>query len=122
MMSLLIVDDNAKIRRLLKSLVADLASAIHECSNGKEALAAYAAHQPDFVLMDIAMTEMDGITATQQITQADPVAKIIIVTNYDEVGLREAAQSAGACGYVLKDNLLDVRLLLQAPAAQNEAR
>ncbi|CAN5317559.1 response regulator [soil metagenome] len=117
MMSLLIVDDNAKIRRLLKSLVADLASAIHECSNGVEALTAYAAHQPDFVLMDIAMTEMDGITATQQITTADPAAKIIIVTNYDETGLREAAQSAGAFAYVLKDNLLDVRRLLRSTTA-----
>lgn len=94
MMSLLIVDDNAKMRRLLKSLVADLDCAIHECSDGKEALAASAALQPDFVLMDIAMAEMDGITATQQLKEADPAAKIIIVTNYDEAGLREAARSA----------------------------
>ncbi len=117
MMSLLIVDDNAKMRRMLKSLVVDLASAIHECSNGVEALAAYAAYQPDFVLMDIAMAEMDGITATQQITTADPAAKIIIVTNHDENGLREAAQSAGAFAYVRKDNLLDVRRLLRSATA-----
>lgn len=113
MTCLLIVDDNAKMRRMMRSLVEDLASAVYECSNGREALAAYDAHQPDFVLMDIAMAEVDGITATRQIREAHPAAQIIIVTNYDEVSLREAAQSAGACGYVVKDNLLDVRRLLQ---------
>lgn len=113
MMNLLIVEDNVQMRRMLKSVVADLASAVHECGDGAEALAAYAAHRPDFVLMDIEMKEMDGITATREIRGSYPEANVIIVTNYDNADLREAAQAAGACGYVLKDDLLDVRLLLQ---------
>jgi two-component system NarL family response regulator len=56
---------------------------------------------------------MNGITATRQIRRVDPAAKLIIVTNYDEPDLRETAEQAGACGYVLKANLLEVRRLLQ---------
>ena len=114
MMSLLIVEDNAKMRRMLKSLVADLASAVHECADGAGALAVYAAQRPDWVLMDIAMKDLDGISATRQIKAAYPDARIIIVTGYDEAELRQAAREAGACDYVLKENLLEVRRLLQA--------
>jgi DNA-binding NarL/FixJ family response regulator len=59
------------------------------------------------------MKEVDGITATREITAADPHARIVIVTNHDDPGLRDAAERAGACGYVLKENLLEVRRLLQ---------
>ena len=117
MLVILIVEDNTQMRRMLKNLVADLASSVYECRDGKDALVAYQEHHPDFVLMDIAMKEMDGITATRQLKAADPTAQIIIVTNYDEEDMREAAQQAGACGYVLKENMLDVRRVLQTLAA-----
>ena len=113
-MRLLIVDDNPGIHRVIKSVVSDLADEIFDCSEGSQALAAYLGHQPDFVLMDFAMAEVDGITATRVITQADPAARIIIVTNYDGADLREAARLAGACGYVLKEDLFELRRLLQA--------
>jgi CheY-like chemotaxis protein len=112
-MRLLIVDDNPSIHRVIKSIVSDLADEIFDCTEGPKALAAYLAHRPDFVLMDFAMTGVDGITATRLITEADPAARIIIVTNYDGADLRDAARRAGACGYVLKDDLFEVRRLLQ---------
>ncbi|HEX8999058.1 MAG TPA: response regulator transcription factor [Blastocatellia bacterium] len=114
MMSLLIVEDNAKMRRMLKTLVDDLASPVHECADGAEALAVYAARRPDWVLMDIAMKDLDGLSATCQIKSAYPDAKIIIVTGYDEADLRQAAREAGACGYVLKENLIELRQRLQS--------
>ena len=52
--------------------------------------------------------------ATRMITEVDPAARIIIVTNYDGADLREAARLAGACGYVLKEDLFEVRRLLEA--------
>lgn len=111
-LKLLIVEDSASVRRLIRSMVAGLAGKIHDCSDGADALAAYTRHRPDFVLMDIQMRVMDGITATQRIKAADPAARIIIVTDYDQDDLREAAQQAGACGYVAKENLPElVRLL-----------
>jgi CheY-like chemotaxis protein len=112
-MKLLIVEDNPTVRRLIRSVVGSLADEIYECEDGAEAVIAYAAHKPDFVLMDIAMKSVDGITATRQITATDRSARVIIVTSFDQPDLREAAQAAGACGYVLKENLLEVLRLLQ---------
>ena len=113
-MRLLIVDDYPGIHHVITSIVSDLADEIFDCTEGVNALDAYLAHRPDFVLMDLAMAGVDGITATRLIKQADPAARIIIVTNYDGADLREAARIAGACGYVLKENLFEVRHLLQA--------
>lgn len=113
-MNLLIVEDNALMRRLLKNIVADLAERIFECGDGAEALPAYARCRPDWVLMDIQMREMDGISATRQIRAAYPHANIMIVTDHDDDEFRREAASAGAREYVLKENLLDVRRLLGA--------
>jgi CheY-like chemotaxis protein len=107
-MNILIVEDHAEMRQLLKSLLSPLADAVHECSDGAEALSAYALSQPDWVLMDIEMKGMDGIAATRQIKAAFPQARIVIGANHDEAELREAARQAGAVEYLLKENLLDV--------------
>ena len=61
---------------------------------------------------DIRMNQVDGIQATKQIKTADHAAKIIMLTDYDDDALRQAAMRAGACAYALKDHLLDlVRLI-----------
>lgn len=112
-MKLLIVENSLSVRQILKSVVAPVAEEIIECGDGAEAVSLYEAGLPDFVLMDIDLGEMDGITATRRINANDPNAKIIIVTNYDETDLREEARLAGACGYVLKENLLKVLEHLQ---------
>ncbi|MGI8566464.1 MAG: response regulator [Pyrinomonadaceae bacterium] len=113
-MRLLIVEDNPQVRRLMRRMLSDLAEDITECADGAEAVAAYTRSQPDWVLMDIEMKALDGITATRAIRAMDGAAKVIIVTSYDGAELREAARRAGACGYVLKENLLDLRGLLRA--------
>jgi len=112
-MNFLIVEDNAQMRRVISSLVSEFASRVDECTDGAEALALYAAHLPDWVLMDIKMSKMDGIAATKQIT-AFPDANIMIVTDYDECDLRRSAHAAGAREYVLKENLLDVCRILHS--------
>ena len=120
MMTVLIVEDNAEMRRLLKCLVLPLVETAYECGDGAEAETRYAEFQPDWVLMDIEMPRVDGIAATRRIKAAFPAARIVMVTNYDEEELRAAALAAGACGYVLKENLLELRRLLQSrPPAAN---
>jgi CheY-like chemotaxis protein len=112
MKSLLIVEDSEPMRRMIKSLVVDLAETIYECAGGVEALGLYQAHQPDWVLMDIQMEPVDGIIATRQIKAAFPDVKIMMITNYGDPQMREAARLAGASEYVVKENLLDVRRIL----------
>lgn len=112
-MKLLIVEDSLSVRQILKSVVAPLGMEITECGDGGDAVSLYATGKPDFVLMDIDLGEMDGITATRRIKADDPNAKIIIVTNYGETDLRETARNAGACGYVLKENMLEVLEVLR---------
>ena len=113
MISLMIVDDSDEIRRMLRAVLADVASPIYECRDGGEACAAYERYRPDWVLMDVSMMPMDGIKATRHITRTFPDARIVIVTQYADVVLRNAAHEAGARGYVVKDDLFAVRRFLE---------
>src|SRR5262245_36226831 len=114
LMKLLVVEDDVRVRRMIVSLVSDLSDEIFECGDGKEAQSFYAEHLPDWVLMDVRMPEVDGITATRMIKSNHPEAKIIIVTTYDGEAIRETARSAGAFAYVLKEDLSDLRKILQS--------
>jgi CheY-like chemotaxis protein len=110
--TILIVEDNAAVRRLIRRAIAHLAVEIHECADGADALQAYTDHQPDLVFMDVRMPRMDGLAATRQIIQSYPKARIVIVTDYDEQELRAAGFAAGAVGYALKDNLTELEDLI----------
>jgi CheY-like chemotaxis protein len=113
-MNVLIVEDNARMRGMIRTVVGDLADEIFECEDGDEALLLYEKYKPDWVLMDIRMKRTDGLTATRQIKSAFTDAKIIVVTNYNDTNLQDAAINAGAIGYVLKENLPEIRgILLQ---------
>lgn len=114
-MKALIVEDNELMRRLIKSLIGSLADVVIECDSGDAAYEAYAVNQPDWVLMDIQLPGLDGITATHRIKAAFPDAHILIVTDHGDEPLRAAARAAGACGYVLKEHLLSIRELMSNP-------
>jgi CheY-like chemotaxis protein len=113
-MRFLIVEDDARVRRLIRTVVAGRSDTVYECSNGSQAKTSYAEHQPDWVLMDLMMPEVDGIEATRQIKSSYPSALIIIVTAHESLAMREEARNAGACGYVLKDNLQELHELFVA--------
>jgi DNA-binding NarL/FixJ family response regulator len=113
MPSVLIVEDHALMRATLRLLLADIAAPISECDNGLAVCAAYTAHQPDWVLMDIELPGQDGITATRQLLSKQPTARVLIVTSFDDAEIRKEAATAGACGYVLKENLMELRHWLQ---------
>jgi len=113
-MNILIIDDNPQMRRMVKTLVGDLVDRVFECDDGAQALSAYTEHHPHWVLMDIDLPTVDGISATRQIVAAYPEARVMIVTNYDDARLRDRARQAGACEYVVKENLMEVRRILAA--------
>ena len=113
-MCLMIVDDNPEMRRVRRRTLSSVATEIVECEGGAEALEAYARWRPDWVLMDIEMAGGDGISATRQITAAFPEARVVILTSHGDEPLRVAARESGAYGYVLKENLFELRRLLRA--------
>lgn len=111
--NILIVDDNPAVRTMTRFYLQDIANEIRECEDGADAFIAYSDFQPDWVLMDWQMTRMDGLSATRQIKFGFPDAKIVMVTNYDDAELRTAANEAGVCGFVSKDDLMSLRELLE---------
>lgn len=113
-MCLMVVDDSSEMRRVIRRTLCDVATEIVECDDGAEALATYTRSRPDWVLMDIGMAGVDGIAATRQITEAFPEARVVILTAHGDEPLRVAAREAGACAYVLKENLLELRRLLES--------
>ena len=114
-MKILIVDDNEQMRRAIRNLVDDLVDETFEAGDGAEALEACGACHPDWVLMDVRMAGMDGLSATRLLRAAFPETNVLIMTSYDDPGVREAATNAGACAFVPKDDLLALRRILSAP-------
>ena len=103
-MRLVIADDHALFRDSMRSLLtARGLEVVGEAGNGAEAVAQARALRPDIVLMDLAMPEMDGLTATRLISSELPEVKVVVVTaSSDDDDLFEAIKS-GAEGYLLKD-------------------
>ena len=111
-MKVMIVDDNAQMRGLIRTLLEGVASEFVECADGREAVDAYGTVQPDWAVMDLAMKEMDGLTATRLITSKFPGSHIMVITQHNHPKLHERAREAGAEGFLLKENLLELRSLL----------
>lgn len=110
----LLVEDNAAMRALIRSLLEEISPVIHEFDDGRSALDAYAEIRPDWVLMDIELGGLDGIAATRAICGVDPDAHVIMVTAHGDEPYRRAATEAGAADFVLKEDLLDLPVLLSA--------
>ena len=111
-MKVLIVDDNPQARQMIIDYVLSETDEFRECEDGAEALSVYVEFQPDFVLMDWEMKEVNGLTATKNIIAEFPNAKILIVSNFDDPDLRQAAKQAGAIGYLRKENILELNRIL----------
>ncbi len=102
----LVADDQSMVRagfRMLLSGEEDI-EVVAEASNGLEAVDKAARFRPTVVLMDIRMPELDGLEATRRILAADNAARILILTTFDLDEYVYEALSAGASGFVLKDD------------------
>jgi two-component system, NarL family, response regulator LiaR len=100
-----LVDDHAVVRQGLKAFLAteqDI-DVVGEASNGREAIERVRELQPDVVLMDLVMPELDGIGATATIKEAWPDVEVVAMTSFLEDEKVFGALHAGAGGYVLKD-------------------
>ena len=103
----LVVDDDALVRASLRMILSssDELEIVGEAADGTQAVAAVRAHQPDVVLMDIRMPEMDGIAATTAVRQLEKPPHVIILTTFQADEQVIGALRAGAGGFLLKDTL-----------------
>jgi two-component system response regulator NreC len=100
----LLVDDHAILRAGLRSLLNtyDDIEVVGEASNGMEAIQMVRELQPDVIVMDVMMPEMNGLIATRYILEENPDARILMLTQYGNKEYVLPLLEAGAAGYVLK--------------------
>ena len=106
MISVLLADDHAVVRDGLRALLeaqADI-EVVGDAANGREVLRQARALQPDVVVMDIAMPELNGVEATQQMHDAYPSTQVLILSMHSTTEHIFRALQAGARGYLLKDS------------------
>jgi NarL family two-component system response regulator LiaR len=105
----LVADDHFVVRQGLAALLAPRngMEVVGEAANGREAVELAQALQPDVILMDLIMPEMDGTAAIARIKAQNPAARILVLTSFGEREKVAAALQAGALGYLLKDSSPD---------------
>ncbi len=105
MITVLIVEDHAVVRAGLTQLLesAEDIEVAGTANNGAEAIELVGEREPDVVLMDLSMPEVDGIEATRRIRERDPEARIVVLTSFSDRDRILEAIDAGAIGYLLKD-------------------
>jgi len=103
--SVLLCDDHTLFREGIKAILRDEPSIeiIAEAEDGRNAVTKAQQLNPDVVLMDISMPDLNGFEATARILQTNPKIRILILTMYEEEEVITRCLTAGASGYVLKD-------------------
>ena len=107
MIRIVIADDQELVREGLRMMLdaeADL-TVVGEAADGNEALATARTNDPDVLLMDVRMPELDGIEATRRLVAAGGRARVLILTTFDLDDYVFGALRAGASGFLLKDTL-----------------
>jgi DNA-binding NarL/FixJ family response regulator len=101
------VDDHPVLRQGLSAIIANELDMqlVGEAANGREALEQYRVLEPDIVLLDVQMPEMNGIEAIRAIRAEFPTARVIVLTTFAGDVLAQTALEAGAQGYILKGSL-----------------
>jgi two-component system response regulator NreC len=100
----MLVDDHEIVRAGLRMLLGSQPDMeiVAEASSGAEALELARAHQPDVVLMDVTMPDMDGMEATRQLKKTCPAVAVLALTIHEEEGYFFQMLDAGASGYIPK--------------------
>jgi DNA-binding NarL/FixJ family response regulator len=100
----LVVDDDDLMRAGLRSVLAsdETIEVVGEATDGRAAIGSVRALQPEVVLMDIRMPELDGISATREVLAISPETKVVVLTTFEDDDYVFGALSAGASGFLLK--------------------
>lgn len=99
----MLVDDNAPVRRSLRSLLErEGFKVVAEASNGEQAVSLAYKHRPDVILLDLSMPRLNGIEAARQIHKTVPEARTIILTIHRDYHYAVQALEAGVHGFIIK--------------------
>jgi two-component system response regulator AtoC len=105
--SILVADDDASIRSLLRQLLTDEGYSITEAATGTEVVAQVGESSPDLVIMDVRMPELDGIEALPKVKSASPKTSVLIMTAFGSSNAAIKAMELGAFDYITKPFELD---------------
>ncbi|MEO2077638.1 MAG: response regulator transcription factor [Bacillus sp. (in: firmicutes)] len=111
---IVIIDDHQLFREGVKRILEFEKSfqVVAEGDDGSEALGLVQEHQPNVVIMDINMPQMNGVEATRELVEKYPDTKVIILSIHDDENYVTHALKTGACGYLLKE--MDADALIEA--------
>ena len=101
---IVIADDEKSIRRLVRMAIADAdgIALVGEACDGSEVVSLAAELQPDVVLLDLNMPNLDGIGAAKQLQDVHPLARVVVLTAYDDEAMRVEAFQCGVTCYLVK--------------------
>ena len=102
----MLAEDHRTVREGLKLLVGaqpDM-EVVGEAENGREAVRDAQRLLPDVLVMDVSMPELNGLKATQKLTESCPAVRVLTLTRHSDDGYLQELLRAGACGYVLKQS------------------
>ncbi|PKQ19530.1 MAG: two-component system response regulator [Actinobacteria bacterium HGW-Actinobacteria-6] len=100
--SVLVVDDAAFMRMMIRDILSKEGYVIHEAVNGRDAVEKFAELRPDLVTMDITMPEMSGLDALRLIRQQDPAARVLMVSAMGQQRMIVEALESGAMDFLVK--------------------
>jgi NarL family two-component system response regulator LiaR len=106
---IVLVDDHIKVHHAIADAIDhwDDIVVVGQGSNGQEAIQLCEEHHPDIILMDVLMPVMDGIEATQIISERFPYVKVLVLSSFQDDDSIQAMLQAGAIGYLLKNSSID---------------
>ncbi|MDP2181540.1 MAG: response regulator [Actinomycetota bacterium] len=100
--TILVVDDAAFMRMMIRDILAKEGYVIHEAVNGRDAVEKYGEVRPDLVTMDITMPEMNGLEALREIRSGDSSARVLMVSAMGQQRMIVEALESGAMDFLVK--------------------
>lgn len=118
---ILVVDDRADFRQLVREVLGLYGSEVIECDDGDAVAEVYAREAPAWVVMDLRMKRVDGLAATRELTERFPSARVVVLTGYWMSDLLDRSLAAGAIGCLKKDDLSKLPAFMRAAELQRNA-
>lgn len=122
MISIVLVDDAPDVRTLVRTRLrlSKLFDVVGEAGSGREAIETARAQQPDLLLLDVSMPDMDGLDALRDLAEVAPTTKVVMFSGFEEQGLADRSRQLGAVDFVEKSVPVDELIDRLVAAARDE--